>query len=64
MKQLSLTLFTLTVLLALTLSAATNALNQNEVTKDKATESRYLSQRNASSFYLLPSSNSIHFFLF
>ncbi|KAL9276833.1 hypothetical protein ACSQ67_025623 [Phaseolus vulgaris] len=40
MKQLSLTLFTLTVLLALTLSAATNALNQNEVTKDKATESR------------------------
>jgi len=63
MKQLSLTLFTLTVLLAVMLSAAANAVNQNEITKHKATESRYLSHRNASSFHLLPCFKFYQFFL-
>ncbi|WVZ08304.1 hypothetical protein V8G54_021650 [Vigna mungo] len=54
MEPLSRRLFTLTVLLAVLFSAASNAVNESEITKHKATESRYLGQRNASSFCLHP----------
>ncbi|KOM37958.1 hypothetical protein LR48_Vigan03g134000 [Vigna angularis] len=40
MESLSLRLFTLTVLLAVLFSAASNAVNESEITKHKATESR------------------------
>jgi len=65
MEPLSLRLFfTLTVLLAVLFSAASTAANENEITKHKATESRYLGQTNASSFCLLPCFNFYEFYFF